>query len=428
MADQSVGTGGAVGRRRIILLGATGYTGQRVLRELLARGETPTLAGRGGARMHHVAQLLGADLPVVEVDVTSTADLASLFGPGDVVVSTVGPFMRLGMATATAAAQAGAHYLDSTGEAPFVRRVFELNAVAETTGATLVPAFGYDYVPGNLAGALALTRAGERARHIQVGYFLTRSGQGAELRYRSTLRDLFTLTSGGTRATLLNTAAHDGLAYRSPGGGAPAGLDDERLGKRGMTFRHEGVTRAAMSVGGSEHLGLPEAFPGLESVDVGLGWFGRWTHPMRAAVLLQRPLMRSAKARDVVARLSQRLPGSGREPDGDGRSLVIAVARDASGSPLATTALTGPDPYEMTASLLAWGAIHAATPERRPQARRTRPRRSLRTRHTRPRRRGGRPPGARDDSRHAVMRAQAGERSGETAGVCSALVPHGRGC
>lgn len=53
---------------------------------------------------------------------------------------------------------------------------------------------------------------------------------------------------------------------------------------------------------------------------------------------------------------------SGREPDGDGRSLVIAVARDASGSPLATTALTGPDPYEMTASLLAWGAIHAATP------------------------------------------------------------------
>src|SRR5688572_25123708 len=28
-----------------------------------------------------------------------------------------------------------------------------------------------------------------------------------------------------------------------------------------------------------------------------------------------------------------------------------------------TTALTGPDPYETTASLLAWGAIHAATPD-----------------------------------------------------------------
>ena len=78
------------------------------------------------------------------------------------VLSTVGPFMQLGMATVTAAAQAGAHYLDSAGEGSFVRRVFELDSVAAARGATVVPAFGYDYVPGNLAGALAPTRAGER--------------------------------------------------------------------------------------------------------------------------------------------------------------------------------------------------------------------------------------------------------------------------
>jgi short subunit dehydrogenase-like uncharacterized protein len=35
-----------VERRRIGLLGATGYTGQRVLRELLTRSEEPTLVGR----------------------------------------------------------------------------------------------------------------------------------------------------------------------------------------------------------------------------------------------------------------------------------------------------------------------------------------------------------------------------------------------
>jgi short subunit dehydrogenase-like uncharacterized protein len=38
-------------RRRIVLLGATGFTGQRVLRALLARGETPTLVGRNHAKM-----------------------------------------------------------------------------------------------------------------------------------------------------------------------------------------------------------------------------------------------------------------------------------------------------------------------------------------------------------------------------------------
>jgi short subunit dehydrogenase-like uncharacterized protein len=72
-----------------------------------------------------------ADLPVAEVDVTSTADLARLLDRSDVVLSTVGPFMQLGIATVTAAAQAGAHYLDSSGEGSFVRRVFELDPVAD---------------------------------------------------------------------------------------------------------------------------------------------------------------------------------------------------------------------------------------------------------------------------------------------------------
>jgi hypothetical protein len=185
-----------VEKRRIVLLGATGYTGQRVLRELLARGEQPTLAGRNRTKMLALAGRFEADLPVAEVDVTSTADLARLLDRSDVVLSTVGPFMQLGIATVTAAAQAGAHYLDSSGEGSFVRRVFELDSVAAARGSTVVPAFGYDYVPGNLAGALALTRAGERASRIEIGYFLTRSGHGDELRYRSTLRDAFTLTAG----------------------------------------------------------------------------------------------------------------------------------------------------------------------------------------------------------------------------------------
>ena len=350
-------------KRRIVLLGATGYTGQRVLRELLARGEEPTLVGRSRSKMLALADRFEADLPVAEVDVTSTADLARLLHRSDVILSTVGPFMQLGIATVMAAAQVGAHYLDSTGEGSFVRRVFELDSVAAARGATVVPAFGYDYVPGNLAGALALTRAGERARRIEIGYFLTRSGRGDELRYRSTLRDAFTLTTGGTRATLVGAAADDAFAYRRPRPGSPGVLIDERAGKRLRAFHYAGVRRSAMTVGGSEHLGLPEAFPHLDSVDVYLGWLGRATRPTQIIAALNAPLLRWSKARATITRLSQRLPGSEREPDSDGRSLVIAVARDASGAPLATTALTGPDPYEMTASLMAWGATQAAAPD-----------------------------------------------------------------
>jgi hypothetical protein len=63
-----------------------------------------------------------------------------------------------------------------------------------------------------------------------------------------------------------------------------------------------------------------------------------------------------------MGRLSERLPGAHREPDPDGRSLIVAVARTAGGQELATVALTGPDAYTMTSSLLAWGASYAAAP------------------------------------------------------------------
>jgi short subunit dehydrogenase-like uncharacterized protein len=350
-------------RRRVVLLGATGFTGNRVLRKLLAAGEKPTLVGRNGAKMSAAAADLGVELPVVEVDVTSAADLERVFTSNDVVVSTVGPFLKLGWVTVTAAARAGAHYLDSTGEATFVRRVFDLGSVAAVQGATLIPAFGYDYVPGNLAGALAVEQAGDQATQVEVGYFLTRSGFGDELRYRSTLRDVYTLTTGATRATLVGASAENALAYRPMRPGGPAQLHEERAGARARTFEFAGVKRAAMSVGGSEHLGLPESYPQLQAVDVYLGWLGRWTRPVRALSTLTAPFTRSEKAKANLAKRAEKLPGAHREPDVNGRSLVLATARDASGRALAKTALSGPDPYEMTGSLLAWGAVRAADPD-----------------------------------------------------------------
>ena len=53
----------------------------------------------------------------------------------------------------------------------------------------MLTAFGYDWVPGNLAGGLALQDAGKQAVRVDVGYFMT-----------GTTRDGM---SGGTRASLV---------------------------------------------------------------------------------------------------------------------------------------------------------------------------------------------------------------------------------
>ncbi|MGW9117357.1 saccharopine dehydrogenase NADP-binding domain-containing protein [Streptomyces sp. NPDC055663] len=110
-----------------------------MLRELLARGETPTLVGRNRAKVLTLAERFHADLPVIEADATSTAALTRIVDRTDVVVSTVGPFAQLGLPAVTAAARAGAHYLDSTGEPPFIRQAFQLDAVATARGASIRP-------------------------------------------------------------------------------------------------------------------------------------------------------------------------------------------------------------------------------------------------------------------------------------------------
>ena len=109
---------------RIVLFGATGYTGARTAEALVARGARPVLAGRDPARLGRLADRLGG-LETVRADVTDPRSVRGLLGHGDVLVTTVGPFLRLGQAAVDAAVAAGAVYLDSTGEPPFVRRLFE---------------------------------------------------------------------------------------------------------------------------------------------------------------------------------------------------------------------------------------------------------------------------------------------------------------
>src|SRR6476646_4564562 len=139
---------------RIVLFGATGYTGDLTARAMVARGLRPVLAARNEARVRALAQQLGG-LEWATADVGRAGSVRALVERGDVLVTTVGPLARHGEAAVRAAIDAGAHYLDSTGEPSFVRAVFERHGPRATRSA-LLTAFGADWVPGNLAGALAL--------------------------------------------------------------------------------------------------------------------------------------------------------------------------------------------------------------------------------------------------------------------------------
>jgi short subunit dehydrogenase-like uncharacterized protein len=332
---------------RIVLFGATGYTGRLAAEALVRRGARPLLAGRSEHRLREVAAGLGG-LDHAVADVARPAALRALLEPGDVLLSTVGPFKRWGSTAVETAIAGGAHYIDSTGEPPFIRRVFEeWGGQADSAGVGLVTAAGYDFVPGNLAAALALERAGERAAAVHVGYFM--SGRAAP-------REAM---SGGTMASLAGVLLEPGFAWR---GGL---LRTERAAVRVRSFHAGGRELQGVSVAGSEHFALPRLRPLLRDVDVYLGWFGPASRAMQAFSTVGAAAARvpglKAGADTLAARLA---PGSSGGPDADARartgSLVVAEALDAAGTSLARVELHGPNPYTYTGEMLAWGAHQAA--------------------------------------------------------------------
>jgi short subunit dehydrogenase-like uncharacterized protein len=349
---------------RIVLYGATGYMGALTAQAMVASGARPVLAGRDQSRLSALAARLsqagdGTELETA-VAAAGSGPLRDLIGAGDVLVSTAGPFMKVGRPVVAAAVDAGAVYLDSTGEPPFIRQVFEeFGPRAERTGAVLLTAFGYDYVPGNLAGALALRAAGPAAARVQVGYFVR--------------GDVRRGTSAGTRASVTGVLLEPGYAFR---GGR---IVTERTAAHVTSFKIDGKKREGLSIGSSEHFalprlrraagaaGVPEQSP-LTDVGVYLGWFGRATRLIHYGSALATPvssLPGVRRAMDAAARQIQRsraAPGTAAAI----RSDVVAVAGDTSGRELAAVHLTGGDPYSFTAPMLAWAAGKAAAGGVRP--------------------------------------------------------------
>jgi short subunit dehydrogenase-like uncharacterized protein len=95
----------------------------------------------------------------VVADSADPAALAALARAARVVVSTVGPYRRQGLALVEACATAGTDYTDLTGEVLFIRdSIDRCHEAAAQTGARIVHSCGFDSVPSDL-GALLLHQA-----------------------------------------------------------------------------------------------------------------------------------------------------------------------------------------------------------------------------------------------------------------------------
>lgn len=177
-----------------MIYGANGYTGELIAREAVARGMTPILAGRSRAKVERLANELKLACRIFDLD--KPAGIAAQLDGVKLVLLTAGPFSATSQPMVQACIQAGAHYLDITGEIDVFEQVYRADADARKAGVVLCPGVGFDVIPTDCVAA-ALKEALPDAVELRLGFDTTVS------------------LSPGTMRTTLESAPQGGRVRRS---------------------------------------------------------------------------------------------------------------------------------------------------------------------------------------------------------------------
>jgi short subunit dehydrogenase-like uncharacterized protein len=140
--------------RVISVLGATGYTGGLIVRELKRRGAAVLAAGRQREKLRQLADDIG-DLETLEADVNDPASLDRLARRSQVLINAAGPFIDYGEPVVRAAIASGAHYLDTAGEQPFMRAMLAHDEAARQRHVAVVSAQAFEVAVTDCAAAIA---------------------------------------------------------------------------------------------------------------------------------------------------------------------------------------------------------------------------------------------------------------------------------
>jgi short subunit dehydrogenase-like uncharacterized protein len=152
----------------VTLFGATSVTGRQVAKYLAKRapglGATWAAAARSAQKLSATLADVGVEgATTIAADVTDPASLSAMAKRSKVVLNLVGPYTSFGRPVIEACVAEGAHYVDLSGEMPFVARVTaDFHDRARDAGVKVVQVCGFESLPPDLGIALAAEAARER--------------------------------------------------------------------------------------------------------------------------------------------------------------------------------------------------------------------------------------------------------------------------
>lgn len=305
------------------LLGATGYTGALTTAELIRRGIPHVLGGRNPEKL----KALPGDGERRLVDTTDPSSLPAFCEGLDAVISCIGPFTLYGDPVVDACVAAGVPYIDSTGEIGFMERVYARHASATSP---IVPACGFDVIPGDLAADLAcqaIEADGGMVNEVVVSYSL----QGAA-------------PSQGTARTLVTIATTEAwtptrIHHHGPHG--PRAMISIPYPEAATVRLHRPHTEVTVGMAIPKTVGA--AIPAIS-----------------ATMKMTRPLLKLSAP--LLHKLVDRMPEGPDPHERDANSFtIVAEARTAQGEQRQVI-VSGQDPYGLTALYLVEAALRVASP------------------------------------------------------------------
>jgi len=325
---------------RILVYGATGYTGRLVAAELAGAGANFVLAGRSIVKLEALASEVGGSPDVQAVALDDSQGLRALIEPCAAVIACAGPFAIHGEPIVRTAATAGTHYLDTTGEQGFMKRVFdEYGPLAKKSGAALITGMGFDYVPGDMIASLTAHDMGPLSE-LSLNYAVQGFGP-----------------SRGTARTALGQIAGSDIQWLE-GEYAPG---DPSISRGKFDFGGSiGVQRMTRYPAG-EHVTVPRH---VETRTIRTALTATTTSPVAiAAPLLMTGLSVGLKTplRRVLGAAVDRLPeGPAADDRRAARFTIVCEAR--AGARRRRGEIRGEDIYGMTARSIVAGALLCADP------------------------------------------------------------------
>jgi len=187
----------------VVLYGASGFVGKQTVQYFAHYASSEpvrwAIAGRNDQKLKAVRDEVGVTVDVLVADSQDQQAIDTIVSQTRVLLTTAGPFALYSDRLVDACVRFKTHYVDITGETPWVKTLIDrYHTQATADGTRIIPCCGFDSVPSDLGTYLVV-------RHLQREW-------GVACKHVNAYFQAYGGFNGGTLASAFNLYDSQGMA------------------------------------------------------------------------------------------------------------------------------------------------------------------------------------------------------------------------